>query len=78
MYVADDGQITIETWPGNQTGPCQRCHVPTRKYGPHGRQWCAECQQATPKPAAPAPGRPPLIPAPRPPEPHCEPELTLY
>jgi hypothetical protein len=76
MHVADDGQITVETWPGNETGPCVRCHVPTRKYGPHGRQHCAECQDAMPKPVAPAPRAQPLIPAPRLPDP--EPEFSLF
>jgi hypothetical protein len=77
MHVADDGQITVETWPGNQTGPCVRCHVPTRKYGRHGRQHCAECQQARRAPAPPPP-RPVLpVPAPREPGPDREPGLTL-
>jgi hypothetical protein len=53
LHVADNGEITLETWPGSETGSCQRCHVAARVYGPRGHPLCTEWQQASPKATAP-------------------------
>jgi hypothetical protein len=78
LHVADSGEITVETWPGSETGPCQRCHVAARVYGPQGHPLCTECQQASPKAAAPQARLIARIPEPRQPHPDPEPELTLF
>ena len=78
LHVADNGEITVETWPGSETGSCQRCHVAARVYGPHGHPLCTECQQAIPEAADRRAAPIARIPEPRLPEPDREPELTLF
>ena len=86
LHVAADGEITVTTWPGSETGSCQRCHVAARVYGPEGHPLCTDCQAETGKAAAPAEGETVTVPEPRQPElasglefsPGREPEFTLF
>ena len=30
-----------------EIGPCAKCHLPTRRYGDHGKPLCPQCQPTT-------------------------------
>lgn len=76
LFVADNGEVSVSSWPANETGPCRQCHVAARIYGPQGDPLCADCQEMTPAKTVEPPRL--IVPIPRSPEPDREPEMTLF